>query len=162
MRPPLTRHNALYLRPTYRTPQTFPPIHRMQQWKRSPIPRRIHPRRIHRIRYRRPLVWNRQRKQDRARLQKERDEAMIAAARAADHLAKLRPGQSSALYVNAMRLFAEGKPPPPSKASSSATKSEAQSSQESPSKPPARITKFQEIPTAASSSNSPTKAPARR
>ena len=49
-------------------------------------------------------------KQDRARLQKERDEAVTAATRAADELAKVRPGQSSQLYEDAMRFIAEGKP----------------------------------------------------
>ena len=48
-------------------------------------------------------------KRDREQLKRERDEAKAAADRAAEDLAKLRPGQSSAVYEEAMRLFAGGK-----------------------------------------------------
>ena len=48
-------------------------------------------------------------KRDREQLRRERDEAKAAADRAAEDLAKLRPGESSALYEEAMRLFAGGK-----------------------------------------------------
>ncbi len=46
---------------------------------------------------------------DRARLQRERDEARAAAGRAAEDLAKVLPGQASGFYKDAMRLFVEGK-----------------------------------------------------
>jgi tetratricopeptide (TPR) repeat protein len=48
-------------------------------------------------------------KQDRAQLQRQLDQAKAAAASAAEELAKLRPWQASALYEDAMRLFALGK-----------------------------------------------------
>jgi tetratricopeptide (TPR) repeat protein len=48
-------------------------------------------------------------KRDREQLRRERDEAKVAADKAAEELAKLRPGESSAVYEEAMRLFAGGK-----------------------------------------------------
>jgi tetratricopeptide (TPR) repeat protein len=48
-------------------------------------------------------------KQDRSQLQKQLEQAKAAAASATDELAKLRPGQASPLYEDAMRFFAVGK-----------------------------------------------------
>ena len=56
--------------------------------------------------YKRLLVEG---KRDRVQLQKELEEAKAGGARAAEELAKVRPGQASALYEDAMRLLAEGK-----------------------------------------------------
>src|ERR1039458_10086330 len=43
-----------------------------------------------------------------ARLQQERDQARGAAEKAAEDLAKAKPGQTSELYNQAMRLFLDG------------------------------------------------------
>ena len=47
--------------------------------------------------------------QDRARLARELEQAKAAAGRAAEDLAKVRPGEASALYEQAMRLYLSGK-----------------------------------------------------
>jgi hypothetical protein len=46
-----------------------------------------------------------------AELQKERDQALAAAEKAADELARLKPGDTTDLYAEAMGLFLQGNVP---------------------------------------------------